>query len=610
MKIPMTLEGVSVAIAADFATGQFIKSLAVGARWDDVRRVWRVSCDAVVVSHVEKALREQGHFCIPCDGVMALLENAAKQSAGAFPDYDPSKTYDIPSGVQGSPWGHQRYGVERVAKTNAFGVFWGMGSGKSRVPVDASHHLDLHRVLIVCPLSVIATWVKQFDIYGDPLVARSIVPLVKITKNGPKGVGIERGIEMVNEAISKGGRFVVIVNYDSAWRDELGELLASTKWDMVALDEAHRVKDPATRVGKWLAKLQPNAGKRLALTGTPMSNGPLDVFGIARFLDPQLFGPSITAFRARYAVQRPIPGTRAQMIVGYKNLPELSAKVATIASILRTADLVDLPDSMHTRIPVTLEPETRGWYDELDKELVAEIANVGFIDAANAMVKVLRLQQITGGYGMVDPMNGEEKRLHQTGTEKKKALEEIFQDIDINEPIPVFYRFKGDLENIREAAKACKRRCMELRGGVNELAPWQDAKGGEVIAVQMRSGGVGVDLTRACYQVYYSPGHSLGDYEQSLARTHRPGQTRKVCYFHLVAVNTVDEDVYDALQNKADIVESVIGRRGGQVKGKIEVDPEEMAEASSLFVSAHGSAPEGLKKGPANASGRQPFRLA
>jgi SNF2 family DNA or RNA helicase len=84
-----------------------------------------------------------------------------------------------------------------------------------------------------------------------------------------------------------------------------------------------------------------------------------------------------------------------------------------------------------------------------------------------------------------------------------------------------------------------------------------------VLAVQIESGGVGVDLTRARYAIYYSLGFSLGSYEQSLARIHRPGQTRPVEYIHLLAKNTVDEKVMAALAAKADVVTAVLQQLKG-----------------------------------------------
>jgi SNF2 family DNA or RNA helicase len=81
-----------------------------------------------------------------------------------------------------------------------------------------------------------------------------------------------------------------------------------------------------------------------------------------------------------------------------------------------------------------------------------------------------------------------------------------------------------------------------------------------VIVIQQQSGGAGIDCTRASHCCYYGISHSLGDYEQSLARLRRPGQTKTCRYYHFVVKNTVEETIYEALQNKRDVVEEVLSR--------------------------------------------------
>jgi len=129
--------------------------------------------------------------------------------------------------------------------------------------------------------------------------------------------------------------------------------------------------------------------------------------------------------------------------------------------------------------------------------------------------------------------------------------------------VVVFCRFHRDLDAVNRIADEAGRRSLELSGRMDELKRWQ---AGEVpvLAVQIDSGGLGIDLTRARYAIYYSLGFSLGSYEQSLARVHRPGQTRPVEYIHLLAEGTVDEKVMAALSNRADVVNSVLQQMKGQ----------------------------------------------
>jgi hypothetical protein len=108
-------------------------------------------------------------------------------------------------------------------------------------------------------------------------------------------------------------------------------------------------------------------------------------------------------------------------------------------------------------------------------------------------------------------------------------------------------------------ARELGRGYSEVSGREKTLAAWQ-AGDTTILGVQIQSGGTGLDLFKACYCAYYSLGFSLGEYEQSLARLHRPGQTRCVRYYHLVAKGTVDEAVYAALRERRNVVEAVLSR--------------------------------------------------
>jgi SNF2 family DNA or RNA helicase len=205
-----------------------------------------------------------------------------------------------------------------------------------------------------------------------------------------------------------------------------------------------------------------------------------------------------------------------------------------------------------------LGADARRAYRSLKRNLMAEI-DVGEVTAANALVKLLRLQQITGGYIRTD--DGQDVQIDSA---KMNLLRDVLEDIDPQEPVIVFCRFHKDLEAVNRVADETGRRSLELSGRMDELKQWQAGEA-PVLAVQIDSGGVGVDLTRARYSIYYSLGFSLGSYEQSLARIHRPGQTRPVEYIHLLAQDTVDEQVMAALARRSDVVNSVLQQmKGGQ----------------------------------------------
>jgi SNF2 family DNA or RNA helicase len=170
------------------------------------------------------------------------------------------------------------------------------------------------------------------------------------------------------------------------------------------------------------------------------------------------------------------------------------------------------------------------------------------------------MQQITGGFVAVDDEGSDVSRLRDIGDSRRAALEEILEDIGADEPVVVFCRFWRDIDNVGLASqKVSGRRALELSGRKKELDEWQKPDAPPVLAVQIQTGGLGVDLTRACYCVYYSIGYSLGDLEQAKARTHRPGQTRPVTHIQMIARGTIDSMIWRAIDEKRDVIESILG---------------------------------------------------
>lgn len=350
-----------------------------------------------------------------------------------------------------------------------------------------------------------------------------------------------------------GKRLIVAVNYEAVWRSQLAPTVEAVRWSAIVLDESHRIKSPGGTASRYLARLaakQPQA-RRVCLTGTPMPHSPLDLYGQCRFLDPTLFGTSFARMRARYAE---CDARFPSKVRYWKNQNELTAKLDSISWRVTADEVLDLPESIHETIPVELSPKTMRFYATLEREMTADI-EAGTVTAANALTKLLRMQQATGGYARVDGMAG------VTAIDgipaKRLALTDRLEDLPATEPVVVFCRFRSDLDDVAATARTLGREYAEVSGERKTLERWQRGDA-TILGVQMQSGGVGIDCSRACYAVYYSLSWSLGDYEQSLARLRRPGQTRCVRYYHLVCEGTVDEQVYKALRERRNVVDAVL----------------------------------------------------
>lgn len=329
----------------------------------------------------------------------------------------------------------------------------------------------------------------------------------------------------------------------------------------ILVHNCHRAKSPGGRFSMYLSKLGKMAKKRLALSGTPIPHSPLDSYGQWRFLDPAIYGTNYTRFRSRFAI---MGGFGNYQVVGWQNRDEYKRRYDLICYSVKSSDVQDLPETQHISIPVELSDAEMNLYRQLNRELVAEV-QAGTVTVANALTKLLRLSQITGGNVGTD-----QKELQQVGTSKRDALDDLVESVPSEEPVVVFTRFVADIDAVKIVAKNHERRCYEITGHAKELEQWLSeieackVAGGRampIIAVNIQSGGLGIDLTAAHICVYFSLGYSLGDYTQSLKRTHRPGQTRRVLYYHLLASGTVDDEIMRALENKQDVIEAMIGNR-------------------------------------------------
>jgi SNF2 family DNA or RNA helicase len=544
-----------------FEMNSIAKSIP-GARWDRELRVWKYPATPVAAATIAKHI--QSEYIHP--DVLAMANTITE--AAAAKQMSDEELPDHPSGIPS--WTHQKRAFQFAKNLPAVGLFMEMGSGKTKVAVDLITNRSHKQTLVVCPKSaMVDVWVRQVPMYSH-------IPIDVVVLNGSTaGKKMEQAKAALAQAEEAGRPIILVVNYESVWREPLGSFLKQAKLDCVVLDESHRIKSPGSRVSLYCAELGKRVPHRMALTGTPAHNSPLDVYAQYRFLDPGVFGTNFSAFRNRYAV---MGGYGGYQVIAYRISPtlpdgqpnsyyslkldrEFQERMYSIAFRVRTGDVLDLPPEMDEERRFDLSNSARKIYTKLYKDMIADVGS-GKVTVTNALTRLLRLQQITSGFLPVEDDKDDTTNLQQIDTGKQELLADLLEDLPAHEPLVVFFRFTHDADVIRQKVEAAGRRYYELSGQINQLKEWKTERPGDlpasVIAVQIRAGGAGVDLTRACYCVYYSLGFSLGDYDQSRRRINRPGQTRPVRFYHLIANGTVDEKVYAALKTKIDVVSYIV----------------------------------------------------
>lgn len=435
------------------------------------------------------------------------------------------------------PWPHQKYALKRLWKMKSALLWADVGTGKTKVAVDyalAQHHRGrVRKVLIVCPLAAVGVWKNEF-LKHDPNVK-------VLTRNDVESLdGLVPLTHDVRIWAEKGqGLGVVVVTYEALSR--FVRLFAdSYAPDLLILDESHYIKSYSairTRRALAVARVAPY---RLLLSGTPAPNGYIDFYWQVKAVHPSILPPTIKKFREEYCN---MGGYMGKEIVGYKNTKKLAKELSKVV-IRIPKSVMKLPPVIDQVVPVKLDKSTRTVYEALKKDLVVNLASGHTIRASNQLVLLLKLMQTTNG--MV-----EGKRL---GSEKLRVLQELIQ----NEPgkVVVFCHFVQDISRICEMLSNVGISHAVLRGGKSGaerdriIHAFQTQHDPKVLVAQMKAGGIAVTLTAASVAIFYSLTFDAEAYEQARGRIHRGGQTETCRYIHLIAENTVDEAIYEALHKK------------------------------------------------------------
>ena len=471
-------------------------------------------------------------------------------------------------GEEHRAWEHQAKALGFAYELDGSILNMDMGTGKTKVALDLIRDKTTHeenyehfgkkdgiewvtdgrKVLVLCPKTVIPVWKRQADTHAPDLALTTLTKgtVANKTDTAKRALEDREWAEAEGIPIADRSSAVLVINYESAWREPFALWALAQEWDWVIFDEIHKIKASNGKASRFCSKLGKKAKRRLGMTGTLLPHSPQDAFGIFRTIDPGVFGTSFAKFRSRYCE---MGGFQGKQVVGFTRQDEMGLLMDYITFSCAADDVLDLPDKMDITREVILTKKERQAYNDMESDMIVELNNK-VLTASNGLSKLLRLQQITSGVtpaGYVDPMN----------VSKTDALQGVLEEIG-NEPVVIFARFRADLVEAENTCILLGKNYGEVSGSRKDIEGVWEGDDIDVLGVQLQAGGLGIDLTRARHAIYMSMGFSLGDYEQSRARIHRPGQERKCVYTHLVAKDTIDEAVYKALKSKKEVIESVL----------------------------------------------------
>lgn len=432
------------------------------------------------------------------------------------------------------PHEYQQYAIDYIETHPISAVLLDMGLGKTSITLTALQDLlferfEAHKVLIIAPLRVAKnTWPAELQKWEH---------LHDITLSVVVGNAEER-----QAALAKKADLYVINREMVLWLVEQSGY--KFDFDTVVIDELSSFKNHQSKRFKALMKVRPKIKRMIALTGTPSSNGLMDLWAEFRLLDMgERLGRYITQYRNQYFM----PDKRnAQVVFSYKPMPgaeeKIYEKISDITISMKATDFLPMPDRIENEYPVYLSEEEREKYDALKQEMVLKLTDKE-ITVANAASLSGKLSQLANGAIYTD-----EKEVIPVHDRKLDALEDIIEAA-AGKPILVAYWFQHDLQRITERLEALKVSYARISSpGCIDM--WNRGEF-TVGLIHPASAGHGLNLQEGgSTLVWFGLTWSLELYQQTNARLYRQGQKNTVIIHHIISKGTIDEDVLKALERK------------------------------------------------------------
>lgn len=435
------------------------------------------------------------------------------------------------------PHSYQKYATDFIERNSIAALLLDMGLGKTSITLTAINNLlfdyfDARRVLVIAPLRVAKnTWPEEIEKWSH---------LSDLKYSVVVGTEKER-----TSALKENADIYIINRENIPWLVEKSKL--PFDFDMVVIDELSSFKNYSSKRFKSLMKVRPKIRRIIGLTGTPSSNGLMDLFAEFKILDMGVrLGRFIGQYRNAYFTPDKMNGP---IVYSYKPLPSaekiIYEKISDITISMKATDHLKMPELIECETVVQMSEKEKKSYTTLKKELVLSIPD-GEITAANAASLSNKLSQMANGAIYL-----EDKEFVTIHDRKLDALEDLIESAN-GKPLLVAYWFKHDLERIKERFEVREIKISK------DIKDWNDGKI-PIAVIHPASAGHGLNLqSGGSTLVWFGLTWSLELYQQTNARLYRQGQNDTVVIHHIITKGTIDEDILKALKRKDKTQSSLI----------------------------------------------------
>ena len=463
------------------------------------------------------------------------------------------------------PYAHQTTALEKSWNKKVFAYFMEMGTGKTKVAIDNIAMLydngKINGVLIIAPKGVYKNWYSQE------------IPIHLVDHIHPKTVLWQAMInqkqqKLLDTLFETGNDLHILIMNVEAFSTKKGVDFAARFLNShntyMAIDESTTIKNPGAKRTKSIVALGQYAKYRRILTGSPVTKSPLDLYKQCEFLDEYLLDhSSYYTFRTRYAVMRKahFNGRSVEIVVGYKNLGELSDKIKPFSYRVLKDDCLDLPKKTFMKRIITLTAEQEKVYKQMKEMALAQL-NGKLLTTANALTQLMRLHQITCGH-----FKANDGSIQIVKNNRLSELINLLDEVEGKAVIWAHYQY--DVQTIIEAIKKeyGDDSVVDYYGKTpnderqDNIKKFQEDPRYRFLVGTPATGGYGITLTAASTMIYYSNGYDLEKRQQSEARIDRIGQTKPMTYVDIICEDTVDERIVKALRKKINIATEIMGEK-------------------------------------------------
>jgi SNF2 family DNA or RNA helicase len=459
------------------------------------------------------------------------------------------------------PFAHQSKALEMSWNKEVFAYFMEMGTGKSKVLIDNICMLynagKINGALIIAPKGVYKNW---FDSEIPNHMPDYVEKKIGLWRTDPNAKDLK-------PLFSTGAELHILIMNVEAFSSKKGVDFAkkflSCHNTIIGIDESTTIKNPQAKRTKAIVELGTKSKYRRILTGSPVTKSPLDLFAQCYFLSPYLLGhESYYTFKVRYAVTKQInvSGRTIQIVVGYRNLGELSEKLKPFSYRVLKDDCLDLPKKTYTKRIIELTDEQKKVYKTMKQQAIAFL-NGKMITTATVITQMMRLHQITCGH-----FKSDDGTIQTIKNNRIDQLMEVLEEMEGKAVIWAHYRY--DIKNIVETVskKYGENSVVTYYGDTSTddrqkaIKKIQDPKSPvRFIVGTPQTGGYGITLTGASTMIYYSNGYDLEKRQQSEARIDRIGQEKPMTYIDIIAEGTVDDKIVQSLRKKVNIATEIMG---------------------------------------------------